>query len=120
MKYQRGITLLGLIGWGVVLGLTAALGAKVVPDVIEFYKIKKVIASTANNSGGKTVPEIRLVYEKYANIDQIESIKPLDLDIYKEGSHVVIAFSYEKRIPLFANASLVLDFQGSSVQNLKE
>ena len=116
MKYQRGISLAGLIAWGIVVGLSAILGVKVVPDVVEFYKIKKVVASAATNSGGKTVPEIRSIYERYADIDQIESVKPADLDIYKEGTRLVIAFSYEKRIPLIGNISLLLDFQGSSVQ----
>jgi Tfp pilus assembly major pilin PilA len=116
MRYQRGVTLLGLVAWGIVIGLVAILAVKVVPDVVEFYKIKKVVAATAANSDDKTVAEIRNIYEKYADIDQIQTIRPVDLDIYKEGSRVIIAFAYEKRIPLFANASLVLDFQGSSVQ----
>jgi hypothetical protein len=116
MKYQRGVSLLGLIAWGVVFGLSGILAVKVVPDVVEFYKIRKVVAATANNSGGKTVPEIQSIYERYAEVDQIESIKPADLDIYKEGNRLVIAFSYEKRIHLVANVSLILDFRGSSVQ----
>ena len=46
MKYQRGVTLSGLIVWGVVIALVAILGMRVVPDDIDYYKIKKIVAST--------------------------------------------------------------------------
>lgn len=116
MKYQRGVTLSGLIVWGVVIALVAITGMRVVPDVIDYYKIKKIIASTAMNANGKTVPEIRAIFDKYADVDSIQTIKGTDLDISKEGNEVVVAFAYEKRIPLFHNVSLLIDFQGSSAQ----
>lgn len=114
MKYQRGITLSGLLVGGFILVVVAMLGMKVVPDVIEYYKIKKIVASTAANSSGKTVSEIRTIFSKYADVDQVQAITPADLDISKEGNEVVVAFAYEKRIPLFMNVSLLIDFQGSS------
>ncbi|MDR1936341.1 MAG: DUF4845 domain-containing protein [Candidatus Accumulibacter sp.] len=119
MKYQRGVSLSGLIIWGVVLALVGILAAKVVPEVLDFYKIKKIVASTAINAEGKTVAEIRRLYEQYAYVDGITTITPADLDVYKEGGSVVIAFAYEKRIPLFYNISLLIDFQGASSQRLR-
>ena len=65
-------------------------------------------------SPGKTVAEIRAMYGKYAEVDHTQTVSPADLDISKEGGEVVIAFAYEKRIPLFANVSLVIEFEGSS------
>ena len=116
MKYQRGVTLSGLIVWGVVIALVAITGMRVAPDVIDYYKIKKIVASTAMNANGKTVPEIRAIFDKYADVDSIQTIKGTDLDISKEGDAVIVAFAYEKRIPLFLNVSLLIDFQGSSAQ----
>ena len=116
MKYQRGVTLSGLLIWGIIIAVVAMLGLRVAPDVIDYYKIKKIVASTAANASGKTVPEIRAIFGKYADVDHIQTITPADLDISKEGNEVVIAFAYEKRIPLFLNVSLLIDFQGSSSQ----
>ena len=116
MRYQRGVTLSGLIVWGIVIAIVAVLGIRVVPDVIDYYKIRKIAASTAMNSGGKTVPEIRAIFDRYADVDSIQTIKGTDLDISKEGNAVIVAFAYEKRIPLFLNVSLLIDFQGSSAQ----
>lgn len=116
MRYQRGVTLSGLMIWGVIIAVVALLGIRVAPEVIDYYKIKKIVASTAANSSGKTVPEIRAIFGKYADVDHIQTITPADLDISKEGNEVIIAFGYEKRIPLFLNVSLLIDFQGSSAQ----
>ncbi|WP_305075336.1 DUF4845 domain-containing protein [Propionivibrio sp.] len=114
MRHQRGVSLSGLLVWGAVIAAVALLGIRVAPEVIDYYKIKKIVASTAANSSGKTVPEIRAIFGKYADVDHIETITAADLDISKEGNQVVIAFEYEKRIPLFLNVSLLIDFQGSS------
>jgi hypothetical protein len=116
MKHQRGVALSGLIIWGFILFFVAVLGVKVVPELIDYFKIKKIVASTALRAEGKTVQEIRLDFDKFANIDQISTINGADLDIFKEGSNVVVAFAYEKRVHLFSNVSLLFDFRGESRQ----
>ena len=117
MKKQRGVALSGLLIWGVIIAIVALLGIKVAPEVIDYYKIKKIVASTAQNANGKTVPEIRAIFDRYADVDSINTIKGTDLDITKEGNTVVVGFAYERRIPLFPNVALVIDFQGSSGRN---
>jgi len=114
MKYQKGVSLSGLLIWGFIAIIVALLGMKVAPEVIDYYKIKKIVASTAANSSGKTVPEIRTIFGKYAEVDHIKTISAADLDISKEGNEVVIGFAYESRIPLFLNVSLLIDFESSS------
>src|SRR5664279_1402579 len=99
MKNQRGLALTSMIFWGIVLAALIMLTVKVLPDVVDFYKIKKSVKSTAANSSGKTVPEIRAIYSKYAEVENTKEIDPADLDITKESGEVVISFAYEKRIP---------------------
>lgn len=114
MNRQRGVALSGLLLWGFVIALVALLAIKVAPEVIDYYKIQKDVKAVAAAAGGQTVPEIRKAFERYAEVDQIKTLTPADLDISKEGNEVVIEFAYEKRIPLFANVSLLIDFRGSS------
>ena len=113
-KNQRGVALSGLLFWGVTIAVVSMLGIKVAPEVIEYYKIKKSVVSTAANSSGKTVQEIRTIYSKYAEVEHIQTITPADLDISKEGNDIIVAFAYEKRIPLFSSVSLLIEFEGSS------
>jgi hypothetical protein len=114
MKNQRGIALTSVIYWGVVLAILAMLTVKVLPEVLDYYKIRKSVKSTALNSSGKTVPEIRTIYSKYAEVENIQALTPADLDITKEGGEVVISFAYERRIPLIYNVSLLINFEGTS------
>jgi hypothetical protein len=114
MNRQRGVALSGLIFWGVVIAMLSMLGLKVGPEVVDYYKIVSSVKSVAKDAGGKTVPEIRAAYAKYAEVNHTKTISPSDLSITKEGGQVVISFAYESRIPLFANVSLLIDFEGSS------
>lgn len=114
MKYQRGFELSRLIYWGIALSLVALLGMKVVPSVMEYYKTVSAIKKTVGNvSPGASVPDVRKAYDKFAEIDQLE-MKAADLDISKDGGNIVISFAYDKKIPLFGPASLLIEYRGSS------
>jgi hypothetical protein len=115
VKKQKGISLSGLLFWGFIIAMVALLVIKVAPSAIEYYKIQKDIkAVAANATPGTTVPELRKAYSKYVEIDHISDVRPEDLDISKEGNQIVIAVAYEKRIPLFGPASLVIDYNAST------
>ena len=114
MKHQRGVALSGLIFWGVVITLVAVLGMKVVPTTIEYYKILKDIKATVNKVGPEaTVADVRKTFDNFANIDQLD-FKPEQLDVSKERGKIVVSFDYDKRIPLFGNVSLVINYKGST------
>ena len=114
MKNQRGVALSGVLVWGFIISLVAELALKVVPEYLTYFKILKATKAVALNSTDKTVPEIRASFAKYMDVEHVSTITPTDLDISKEGNAVVIGFAYEKRIPLFYNVSLLIDFEGSS------
>jgi hypothetical protein len=114
MKNQGGIALSGLIFWGMVISLLAVLGMKVLPTVVEYMKVLKDAKAVVTQLGQTaTVHDVKDAFGKYVEIDQL-TINPDQLDISKEGSQIVISFAYEKRIPLFANVSLLLAYQGST------
>lgn len=117
MKHQRGVALSGLIFWGIVIALISVLAMKVAPTAIVYYKIVKDIkAVAAQATPESTVPDIRKAFDKYAEVDHITDFDSSQLEISKDGGKVVIEFAYEKRIPLFANISLLIDYQGSSAK----
>ena len=114
MNSQRGLALSSLLFWGIIIALLAVLGMKVGPEYLEYYKIMKSVKSISAGASGQTVPAIRAAYDKYADVNYITTLKGADLDISKDSNGVIIAFAYERRIPLFYNVSLVIDFEGSS------
>lgn len=115
MKFQRGVSLNGLLIGAVIFALAALITMKVLPEWIEYGKIVKAVKATAADKGLKEAPiaQVRASFDKRADIDVIKSITSEDLDISKEGD-LVISFAYTKKVPLFGNVSLVFDFEGSS------
>lgn len=114
MKYQRGVALFGLLFWGIVIIMVSVLVMKVAPTTIEYYKILKDSKAVVAQVGqGATVADVRKAFNKYADIDQL-NFSADQLEVGKEGSQIVISFAYEKRIPLFANVSLLIEYQGTT------
>jgi len=116
IKRQNGVSLTGLLLVGGLLFFVAVLGMKVAPDVLGYFTIVNNVKSTAHDPGlaGASVAQVRSAYLKRIQVAGGSDVLPEDLEITKEGNEVVISFAYSKKIPLFANVSLMIDFEGSS------
>lgn len=112
MKHQqRGISFIGLLFVGGVLACAGILGAQVLPTLIEFQAITKA-ASKATE--GSTVAEVKSIFDKAAQIDDIKSISGKDLEVTKEGDKTVVAFAYTREIHMAGPAYLLLKYNGRS------
>jgi hypothetical protein len=111
---RRGLTLIGLLAWAIMVGFVGYLLVRVVPTVTEFYTIKGVVDRIAA-SPASTVAEIRGAFDKQRQIDAtITSLVGKELDITKENDRVVISFAYEKEIELFGPVFLLIKYAGRS------
>ncbi len=108
---QRGISFLGLVFVAVVLACVGVVVAQVIPTLIEYQAIQKA-ANKAKE--GTTVPEVRAIFDRAQAIDDFKSISGKDLEIRKEGEKVVVSYAYEREIPLFGPAYLVLKYKGEA------
>ena len=116
MKYgvksrQAGISFIGLLFVVGVLAALAVLLAQAFPTVVEYQAILKAAQKA---STGNTVAEVRQIFERAADIDDIKSIGPKDLDITKNGDKVVVTFAYTREIHMFGPAYLLLKYSGQS------
>lgn len=112
LQKQRGLSLGGLILALILVGLAAVLGMQVVPAVVEYESIKKAVNDARNT--GTTAQEIEASYNKIALAGYITSVTGKDLTIVKEDGAYVVSFAYEKKLPLFGPASLLLEFAGTT------
>jgi hypothetical protein len=111
---QRGVTLLGLVFWAVLISMAALVAMRVLPTVNEFATIKRTVSKIAVE-GGSTVPEIRAAFERAKSIEySIQSISGKDLDVTKNNDKVVVSFAYDKEIELFGPVSLLIKYRGQS------
>ena len=108
---QRGISVLGLIFVGGVLAVVGVVAAQVFPTFVEYQAVAKAVKKA---SGGSTVPEVRTLFDRAAEVDNITSMKAKDLEITKDGETIVVKFAYEREIHLAGPAFLTLKYTGQS------
>ncbi|WP_426147397.1 DUF4845 domain-containing protein [Polaromonas sp. DSR2-3-2] len=112
MKHtQRGISFIGILFVGAIVAFSFVLGAQVVPTLIEFQAITKAATKA---TAGNTVPEVRAIFDKAGQIDDIHSISGKDLNVTKEGDKTVVAFAYTREIHMAGPAYLLLKYSGRS------
>lgn len=114
MRNQQGVTLIGMVIVGIIIVFVAIGGMKIAPAYIEYYKVKKAIVGVAQTTSRGTVAEVRAAFDRRAAIDDIDVIAGRDLEVTKEGNEIVISFAYPKRISMFGNVSVLIDFAASS------
>ncbi len=113
-RRQRGLTLIGLLMWAIVVGFVGYVLVRTVPTVLEYQAIQSAVDKLAA-AAPATVPEIRRGFDKQKEIEySIESISGSDLDITKENDRVVIRFAYQKEIELIGPVFLLLKYEGHS------
>lgn len=114
LKSQKGITLIGLLFWAVVVAAFALVLMKVFPAVTEYRTILSMVNKIAHD-GGTTVSDIRASFDRAAAVEYgVTSIKASDLEITKEEDKVVIKFAYDREIELISPVFLLIKFQGQS------
>jgi Tfp pilus assembly protein PilX len=116
-RSERGITLIGLLLWAIVVAFVALIIVRVLPTVNEYSTILRavqVIAKTAPS----TVAEARGAFEKQKEVEySIASIGGKDLQVTKENDKVVIRFAYDKEIELFEPVFLLIKYRGEGRSN---
>ena len=113
-RRQRGMTLFGLMFWAIVIGAVSYVGLRVFPTVNEYLTIKRAIEKVAASSPN-TVAEVRAAFERQKDIEySISSISGKDLEVTKENEKIVIAFAYDKEIPLYGAVYLLIKYEGRS------
>ena len=111
---ESGVSLSGLIVVLIVLGALALVAIKVTPAFLEYKAVKSSIVKAKADAGTGTVREIQQAFDKNAGVNDVDAISGHDLVITRDGGNTEISFSYEKKIPLAGNVSLLLDFAGTT------
>jgi len=108
---QRGISFIGLIVVGSLLAMGGVVAAQIFPTFIEFQSIQKAAKKA---SEGNTPAEVRVIFDKQAEVNDFKSITGKDIVVTKEGDKVVVSFEYQREIHLTGPAWLTLKYAGRS------
>ncbi|MFO1274362.1 MAG: DUF4845 domain-containing protein [Rubrivivax sp.] len=111
---QRGITLFGLLFWALFFGFTGYVLVRTLPTVNEYATIQRTVEKIAA-SQPSTVNEARIAFDRQRDIEySIASISGKDLQITKENDRVVIAYAYNKEVPIWGPVYILIKYEGRS------
>jgi len=115
---QRGITFGGFVFGAFLLVIVSVFGLKLIPLYIQDAQIKKIFNDIANDPEMQkaSLREVRSSFDRRSTIDAIKAIKSEDIELTSENGKPFLSASYSVKIPLLANASLVLDFNPTSAK----
>ena len=111
---QRGLTLFGLLFWAALIGFVVYVLVRTVPTLNEYYTIQRAVDQIARSEPA-TVAEARAAFDKQRELEySISSIEGKDLTVTKENDRVVLAFAYDKIVPIYGPVYLLIKYQGRS------
>jgi Domain of unknown function (DUF4845) len=113
-RRQSGFSMLGLLFWAIVIAYLGYVAVQVAPTVNEYMTIQR-LANKAAETPAASPNETRAAFDRFREVEYTaKSITGKDLEISKEAGRTVVAFSYEKQVPLGGPAFLLLKYQGRS------
>jgi len=116
MKSQRGVTFVGMIFIAGLIVFAAIIALKLIPAYIEYATVVNHLREIARSpeARGASPKEIQTMFSKRAQIDAIETVKPDDIEVEKEGDQVILRTAYSTKIKLFGNLNACIDFVATS------
>lgn len=111
---QRGLTLFGLMFWALLIGFAAYVLVRVLPTINEYSTIQRAVEKIAATQPA-TVAEARQAFDRQRDLEySISAITSKDLQVTKENDKVVIAFAYDKEIPIYGPVYILIKYEGRS------
>jgi len=108
---QQGASFIGLILVVAILACVGVLGAQAFPTFMEYQAALKAIDKA---KAGANPAEVRNIFDKAAQIDDIKSIAGKDLEVAQNNGKTTVSFAYTKEIHMAGPAYLLLKYNGQS------
>jgi hypothetical protein len=116
-RTERGLTLIGLLLWAIVVAFVALIIVRVLPTINEYSTILRAVQKIAKEDAG-SVAQVRAAFDRQKEIEySISSISGKDLLVTKENDKLVVRFAYDKEVELFEPVFLLIKYRGEGRAN---
>lgn len=116
-KRQQGLGMSTFLFAAILLVFVAVFAMKLIPSYMQDGEIQEVFNAIAHDPEMKnaSLQDLKMSYAKRASVADISAIKLDDVEFGKDDNgNPLLSASYQVKMPLVANISLLLDFNPSS------
>ena len=114
---QRGLSMIGFLFVAAVVVTCAMIGFRVLPSYIEFYSVQKALQQALTDTQDlNSAAEVRKAFQRRVDAGYIDSVSGRDIDVVKSKNEVTASASWTRKLPLVANASLLLEFEATATR----
>jgi hypothetical protein len=112
-RRQRGMTMMGLLFWGIVVAFGALLVIKVYPSLQKYYTTRQTLDRVMREDPPpSTVPAIRSAFDRQRTIEYVQDmIRGADLEIEAVGSGFSVGFAYDDEVELVDPVFLLIKYR---------
>jgi predicted membrane chloride channel (bestrophin family) len=111
---QRGLTMLGFLFVTVIVVIAALISFRVIPAYIEYFSVQKALEGALNDSKDLSRADVRRLVERRLGAEYIDSVHASDIEVIKSGNVTTASASWQTKLHLIGNASILLDFDASA------
>lgn len=112
-RQQRGMSMMGLLFWAIVVAFFAVLLIRVYPSVQEYLTTREAVSKVmrADPRPG-SVPEIRRAFDKQRQIEYTNSmLTGNDLEIEAVADGFQVSFAYDKEVEILDPVYVLIKFR---------
>tara|TARA_R110002111_G_scaffold65277_5_gene107103 strand:- start:6790 stop:7158 length:369 start_codon:yes stop_codon:yes gene_type:complete len=111
-QQQKGFTFIGLVIVLAILGFITLTVLKIFPVYMEHLAVKTAMEAIETDPGLKSMSagEIRRLFEKKLDVNQVTSVKAKDAKIGRGIGDITFKIEYEVRKDYIGNVDLILSF----------
>jgi predicted membrane chloride channel (bestrophin family) len=114
---QSGLSMLGFLFVTIVIVVCVMIGFRVTPAFIEYYSIQKALEQALVDTRDlNSTAEVRAAFQRRADAGYIESVNGRDIEVVKTRNQITASASWTRKLPLIANASLLLEFDATATR----
>lgn len=109
---QRGLSLMGLLFWAIVVGAGGVFFIKVYPSVQKYMTTREALNRVMRaDPPPSSVPAIRTAFDRQRDIEYVrDMIKGADLDIEAVGGGFRVGFAYDDEVEIVDPVYLLIKY----------
>lgn len=110
---QRGLSMLGLLFWAIVVGGGGVLVIKVYPSIQKYITTRQTLDRAMRaDPPPSSVPAIRSAFDRQRDIEYVrDMIKGADLDIEAVGGGFRVGFAYDDEVEIADPVYLLIKYR---------